>query len=144
MLKKELWMKQSSNKLNLIYLYRLPVIVLCLVIFWQSSYPGIISEPLFPFDDKVFHFASYALLAILTARDLIAEKPFRPLARIKVIAIFFACLFGLSDEIHQAFVTSRDASTGDFLADCAGSILGCLIYIEFFIRKNKRPVRNPL
>jgi len=144
MLKKELWMKQSSNKLNLIYLYRLPVIVLCLFIFWQSSYPGIISEPLFPFDDKVFHFAAYALLATLTARDLIAEKLFRSLTRIKIIAIFFACLFGLSDEIHQAFVASRDASAGDFLADCAGSILGCLIYIEFFIRKNKRQVRKPL
>ena len=127
-------MKQSSNKLNQIYLYRLPVIVLCLVIFWQSSYPGIISEPLFPFDDKVFHFAAYALLAVLTARDLIAEKPFQPLTRIKIIAIFFACLFGLSDEIHQSFVPSRSASAGDFIADCTGSIVGCFFYLNIIFR----------
>lgn len=137
-------MRQSYNKLNLIYLYRLPVIVLCIFIFWQSSYPGIILEPLFPFDDKVFHFAAYALLAILTARDLIAENPFWHFTKIKIIAILFACLFGLSDEIHQAFVASRDASVGDFLADCAGSILGCLIYLEVFICKNKRPAKKPL
>jgi len=137
-------MRQSYNKLNRIYLYRLPVIILCLFIFWQSSYPGIISEPLFPFDDKVFHFAAYALLAILTARDLIAEKPFWHFTKIKIIAIFFSCLFGLSDEFHQAFVASRDASAGDFLADCAGSILGCHIYLEFLIRKNKKRVKKPL
>ena len=131
-------MRQFSNRLNLIYLYRLPVIGLCLLIFWQSSYPGIISEPLFPFDDKVLHFGAYALLAFLTARDLTAEKSFWSLPKIKIIAITFSCLFGLSDEIHQAFVPSRDASAGDFLADCAGSIFGCLFYLEVFIRKNRR------
>ena len=128
-------MKQSYSKLNLIYLYRLPVIVLCLFIFWQSSYPVIISEPLFPYDDKVLHFAVYALLAMLAARDLTAEKPFWSLAKIKTTAILFACLFGLSDEIHQAFVPSRCASAGDFLADCAGSISGCFFYLNFLSPK---------
>ncbi|MDA3791687.1 MAG: VanZ family protein [Desulfobacula sp.] len=137
-------MRQSSSKLNLIYLYRLPVIGLCLFIFWQSSYPGIISEPLFPYDDKVLHFGAWALLAFLTARDLTAEKPFWSLTKIKIIAILFACLFGLSDEIHQAFVPSRCASAGDFLADCAGSIFGCLFYLDVFIRKNRRPSSKSL
>jgi len=132
-------MRQFYSRLNLIYLYRLPVIGLCLFIFWQSSYPTIISAPLFPFDDKVLHFGAYALLAFLTARDLFAEKPFWSLTKIKIIAIAFACLFGLSDEIHQAFIPSRDASIGDFLADCAGSILGCFFYLEVFISKNRRP-----
>lgn len=132
-------MRQLSSRLNLIYLYRLPVIGFCLFIFWQSSYAGIISAPLFPYDDKVLHFCAYALLAFLTTRNLIAEKPYWSLAKIKIIAIVFACLFGLSDEIHQAFVPSRSASAGDFLADCAGSIFGCLFYLDVFIRKNRRP-----
>ncbi|MBU0464727.1 MAG: VanZ family protein [Proteobacteria bacterium] len=132
-------MRQSSKRLNLIYLYRLPVIVLCLFIFWQSSYPSIISAPLFPYDDKVLHFGAWALLASLFARDLTAEKPLWPLTKIKIITIVFACLFGLSDEIHQAFVPSRSASVGDVLADCAGSIFGCFFYFEIFIRKNRSP-----
>ena len=130
-------MRQSSSKLALIIYYRLPVIALCTFIFWQSSYPGIISEPLFPHDDKIFHFGVYALLAILTARALKVEKPFWSLTKIKIIAILFACLYGLSDEIHQAFVPSRCASIHDFLADCAGSIFGCLFYLNFLSRKNK-------
>ena len=128
-------MRQSSNKLNLILFYRLPVIALCLFIFWQSSYPGIISEPLFPHDDKVLHFGAYALLAILTARNLKAEKPFWSPIKIKIIVILFASLYGLSDEIHQAFVPSRYASAYDFLADCTGSIAGCLFYMNFLSRK---------
>ena len=128
-------MRQSSNKLTLILYYRLPVIALCTFIFWQSSYPGIISEPLFPYDDKVIHFVNYALLAILTARDLTAEKPFWSLTKIKIIAILFSCLFGLSDEIHQAFVSTRCASIYDVLANCAGRIAGCFFYLNFLSRK---------
>ena len=129
-------MKKSSNLLNLIVFYRLPVISLCLLIFWQSSYPGIISKPLFSNADKVLHFGAYALLAILTARDLTVVKPFWSPLKIKIITILFACLFGLSDEIHQAFVPFRDASSYDFLADCAGSITGCFFYLNFLSRKN--------
>jgi len=130
-------MNHSSNKFTLTFYYRLPVIALCTFIFWQSSYPGIISEPLFPYDDKVLHFGAYALLAILTARVLKMEKPFWSPVKIKTIAIVFACLYGLSDEIHQAFVPSRCASISDFLADCAGSIFGCLFYLNFFPHKNE-------
>ena len=130
-------MRQSSNKLTLILCYRLPVIALCTFIFWQSSYPGIISEPLFPYDDKVIHFVIYALLAALTARNLTAEKPFWSLTKIKICAILFACLFGLSDEFHQAFVPSRCASAYDFFADCAGSIAGCFFYLNFLSRKDE-------
>ncbi|WP_457553653.1 VanZ family protein [Desulfobacula sp.] len=128
-------MRQSSNRLNLFFLYRLPVIILCLFIFWQSSYPSIISMPLFPYDDKVLHFVVYALLSFLAARNLAAEKPFWTPAKIQFLSIFLICLFGLSDEIHQAFVSSRCASAGDFIADCAGSITGCLFYFNFLYRK---------
>jgi VanZ family protein len=128
-------MRKSFNTLNLVFCYRLPVIALCVFLFWQSSYPGIISQPLFPYDDKVFHFGAFALLAFLCARDLESEKPFWSDTKIKIIAVLFAALYGLSDEIHQAFVPSRCASAFDFLADCAGSIAGCLFYPGFLFRK---------
>ncbi|MEN8211433.1 MAG: VanZ family protein [Thermodesulfobacteriota bacterium] len=131
-------MRQFSNKLSLIVFYRLPVIALCSFIFWQSSYPGIISEPLFAYDDKIFHFGIYAILAILAARNLTVEKPLWSPAKIKTITILFACLYGVSDEIHQAFVTDRHASLWDLFADCAGSIAGCLFYINFVSKKTPR------
>ncbi len=136
-------MGQFSNKLSLIVFYRLPVIALSVFIFWQSSYPGMISEPLFAHDDKVFHFGIYAILAILAARNLAVEKPLWSPAKIKTIAILFACLYGVSDEIHQAFVTVRYASVWDLFADCAGSIAGCLFYMNFISKKSSRQ-RNHL
>ncbi|NOX34761.1 MAG: VanZ family protein [Deltaproteobacteria bacterium] len=126
---------QSSKKLSQILYCRLPVIALCIFIFWQSSYPGIISQPLFPYDDKVLHFGVYALLSILCVRDLIAEKPFWSPLKIKIAAVLFASLYGLSDEIHQAFVLSRCASVYDFLADVAGSMAGLAFYLNFISRK---------
>ena len=128
-------MRQFSNKLSLNLFYRLPVIALSVFIFWQSSYPGMISEPLFAHDDKVFHFGIYAILAILAARNLTVEKPLWSPAKIKTIAILFACLYGMSDEIHQAFVPERYASAWDLFADCAGSIAGCFFYMHFIYKK---------
>ena len=131
-------MRQSSNKLFLNFFYRLPVIALSVFIFWQSSYPGIISEPLFPHDDKFFHFGIYALLALLVARAVKKERPMWVSGKISLITILFVSVFGLSDEFHQAFVPERFASALDFLADCAGSIAGCLFYINFVSKKTPR------
>lgn len=115
--------------------YRLPVIALCAFIFWQSSYPGIISQPLFPHDDKVMHFGVYTLLALLVARAVQKEKPLWSSGKIKIITILFVTAFGLSDELHQAFVPQRSASVFDFLADCAGAVAGCLFYTNFISKK---------
>ena len=122
--------------MSLIFFYRLPVIALCAFIFWQSSFPGIISQPLFPYDDKVMHFGIYAFLALLVARAVQKEKPLWSPGKIKIITILFVSLFGLSDEIHQAFVPERFASVLDFLADCAGAVAGCLFYTNFKLKKN--------
>jgi len=106
--------------------YRLPVIGLCMVIFWQSCFSSPISAPLFPQDDKVMHFLVYALLAFLTVRDLNREKPSWPLRKIIWAAILFSAVYGLSDELHQALVPARCASFADLLADSAGSCFGAL------------------
>lgn len=124
-------MKQFSDTFYIITLYRLPVIAFILFIFWQSSGPGMITQPLFPHFDKVLHFGAYALLAFLAARNLKKERPLWPAVKIKIIAIIFAGLFGLSDEIHQSFIPLRDASLWDFIADCAGSIAGAFFYMNF-------------
>ncbi|MFH2092936.1 MAG: VanZ family protein [Pseudomonadota bacterium] len=115
---------------NLI-VYRLPVIALCVAIFWQSSYSMSFVKPLFPHDDKVIHFILYAVLAMLTVRDLAHEKPAWSPGKTALIAIAFSMAYGLSDEIHQAFVPSRCASGLDFLADSFGSLAGTLVMTHY-------------
>lgn len=127
-------MRPSFKPVRLNACYRLPVVALCAFIFWQSSFPSVISHSFFAHQDKVLHFGAYALLAGLAARDLIVEKPFWSREKIKLSAIVFAAIYGFSDEIHQAFVPSRCASACDFMADLTGSITGCLVYLNFSSR----------
>lgn len=115
-------------KLNLYY--RLPLIGFCIFLFWQSSFPSLSSVPWFPHDDKLMHMGAYGFLAFLAARNLHQEKPFFNRTKLKIMAILFACLYGLSDEIHQAFVPERTASVWDFAADVLGSILGACFYFD--------------
>ncbi len=124
-------MSQFSNSLYLNIGYRLPVLGFCIFIFWQSSNSGLIEAPLFPYDDKVMHFLAYGLLSILALRDLQEEKPFWSTSKIRLIAVLFSSLYGLSDEVHQSFVPERFASIGDFIADCFGSIVGGISYQKF-------------
>lgn len=128
-------MRLSFKLLSRFFFYRLPVIALCVFIFWQSCYPGIMSEPLFPYDDKVLHFITYGLLAALAARSLHLDRPFWSPGKIKVAAILFAGAYGISDEVHQAFVPSRSASVADLIADCAGSVAGSVSYTAFLFRQ---------
>jgi VanZ family protein len=58
------------------------------------------------------------------------------------MAIVFASIYGLSDEIHQAFVPSRIASGWDFLADFLGSIWGPVCIWTFLAVKNESLYSN--
>ena len=111
--------------------YRLPLVVFCVFLFWQSSFSSPFSAPLFPHDDKLMHMGAYGFLAFLAARNLHQERPLFNRTKLRVLTILFACLYGLSDEIHQAFVIDRTASIWDFLADIFGSILGACFYFDF-------------
>ena len=52
-----------------------------------------------------------------------------------IAAITSSTLYGISDEIHQAFVPSRYAGAADALADAVGSVLGVFGY-HFFVNRN--------
>ncbi len=117
------------------FAYWLPVLGLCALIFWQSCFPSIATIPLFPHDDKVMHLGAYAVLALLFARALKQEKPLLPQRKLRLFAILFASFYGLSDEVHQAFVPLRHASMGDLAADFLGSFAGACFYLDFLHRK---------
>jgi hypothetical protein len=112
--------------------YWLPVIALCVIIFWQSSYATPDILPGWPYQDKALHAGVYGLLAALWARAFNTLQTFQGRRRLLLwTGIVLATLYGLSDEWHQSFVPARTADAADLLADFCGSIVGSWIYVRF-------------
>jgi len=122
----------SSVKKNL--LYRLPVLLYCMFIYWQSSSPSLDSLPAFPFSDKLLHLGAYAFLGVLVYRVLRKESLRLSKHQLIVLAILLSSLYGISDEIHQFFVPSRNADLFDAIADIAGSIIGVAVFSNLSAR----------
>jgi len=126
--------KDISYLKNFTY-YWLPVLVYCLIIFIQSSFPATEHIPEFDFSDKLLHAAVYAVLGILLYRAFNA-MPKRPsTVSLVILSILMTALYGASDEVHQYFVPSRNAEFLDFAADAAGGIIGVMVAVV--INKNK-------
>lgn len=113
---------------RLFWLYWFPLILYCLAIFIQSSYPSPHRLPSFPYGDKVMHFAAYGIMGGLFSRALRATMPSRGAARIILFSALFTTLYGVGDEIHQLFVLSRTADQLDVLADCIGGTFGAVCF----------------
>lgn len=81
------------------------------------------------FARKGGHMFEYAILAGLLwrARRQPAKDDPRPWHwAAALFAWLVAALYALSDELHQHFVASRQASAGDVLLDSAGAALGLI------------------
>ena len=110
-------------------IFHLPAIAYAALIYYVSSLPDI-HPPSFGtgWDDKIYHFGEYAVFSFFI---YIALKYYRNgfiVRHIHFWSATIACLFAVSDEIHQYYVPGRDATYGDLLADC----LGC-IFIQIFL-----------
>lgn len=126
-------MKPSQKKVLLDWL---PVTALGVAIFVQACFPSPDFGPAFPMKDKLLHMAAYGLLAVLFGRACQATWPGRMSpAQLVVVSVLFATLYGLSDELHQAFVPTRQADGYDLLADFAGSILGAMACLPAMFRQ---------
>lgn len=112
--------------------YWLPVLIYCLIIFIQSSFPASEHVPDFDFSDKLLHVAAYAVLGLLLYRALNAMDKRIPPARLIALSIFLTILYGASDEIHQYFVPSRCAEFLDFAADAIGGVVGVIAAMVIF------------
>jgi VanZ family protein len=95
------------------------------LIFVISSFelevPGIRHVPL---RDKGIHFLEYAVLGWLCAAASSRTWPSASAWRTAAFAVFISALWGLSDEIHQAFVPGRSSEVADVIADLFGSMAG--------------------
>ncbi|MEO5957420.1 MAG: VanZ family protein [Nitrospiraceae bacterium] len=110
--------------------YWVPVALYAGVIFFLSaqSHPEdqLPSFLLKEVSDKVLHAVEYGILAVLCYRAFRwAAGP--ALARQAVVlAILTASVYGITDEVHQAFVPLRESSWQDWLADTIGSAIGAM------------------
>lgn len=93
-------------------------------IFWCSHQASVPMPESIPHLDKALHFLAYLGLAMALAHALAGGRRQRFLW-----AFVLAALYGISDEVHQAFVPGRDASALDWLADAAGAWTGAFVYL---------------
>jgi VanZ family protein len=93
------------------------------LIFYLSSLHNIPLPSLPRNFDKIIHMCAYIPLAYMFYLALrksgINKYTF-------VLALIFASIYGVTDELHQVIVPGRDASAGDLLADALGAFLGSL------------------
>lgn len=106
----------------------LPVILYAGLIFYLSSLPRIALPLEFPFLDKLLHIGEYAVLGFLLIRALKISLALGQINKLYLLVMVIAFLYGLTDELHQAFVPGRNVSFWDALSDGVGGLLGALIY----------------
>lgn len=81
------------------------------------------------------HIFEYALLGALV---LLAARAYHPAplpAAVLFAAWGCAALYGISDEIHQAFVPNRDANLLDAGFDAMGAAIGVWLVFEIITRR---------
>lgn len=92
-----------------------------------------------PFRDKGAHAIEYGGLAVLTAWGMAATVVPGAGLRLAVYNIALCSFWGLTDEIHQAYVPGRSPEGADVVADFIGATLGTLAYL--FVRRRRRSSR---
>ena len=103
-----------------------PVCAYAALIFYVSSQSHPEEQVPFVtfFSDKVVHAVEYALLGALCCRAFQANQREAWRRQAILLAIVLTSLYGISDEIHQAFVPFRESSVFDWIADTVGAAVG--------------------
>ncbi len=78
----------------------------------------------FPLRDKGIHMLEYGALGFLLAHATLRTWPRHARLRTGALAVLITVLWGVLDEIHQAFVPGRSPETLDLVADAVGAALG--------------------
>lgn len=115
-----------------------------MAIIWIASSFETPSFPtsLFPLRDKGVHVVEYGVLGFLVAHACLRTFTRRPRLRVALFAILAGLLWGVLDEIHQAFVPGRSADLLDIAADSVGVTLGTLLRVLAH-RTPLRPRESP-
>jgi VanZ family protein len=110
--------------------YWVPVLAYAAVIFYLSSLPhpedDLPDFLLKKLSDKFLHLVEYAVLGLLCYRALRWTAGPSMARRAVMITIIAVSFYGMTDEVHQAFVPFRESSWLDWVADTVGGALGAI------------------
>ena len=98
-----------------------PVALYMAALFYLSSQPTLPAASLTP--DWTQHGVAYAGLALVALRAVTGARWSAVGGRTIVLAWVIAAVYGVSDEIHQAFVPTRAPDVRDVVADSVGAAL---------------------
>ena len=104
-------------------IFYLPLILYLALVFYMSSGP-VTSLVLRSIKDYILHGTEYCGLYLLVFRAIHEGLESKPGRGGYWLAAVLTVLYGISDEFHQSFVPTRDASFWDVMADAAGAMLG--------------------
>ncbi|MBI2423778.1 MAG: VanZ family protein [Candidatus Hydrogenedentes bacterium] len=123
--------------------YLLLIFLYCGFIFWLSSQSRI-PDPIlyFPGKDKVAHLALYTGLGFLISWGRLRSRPDAGWATLYLVPVLFVGLYGLSDEIHQRYVSNRNFDLFDLAADVVGGLLAQVILYMTVIRRARNSGRE--
>lgn len=76
--------------------------------------------------DKILHAVEYGILSLLCYRAFRWAAGPAAARHAVLLAMATASVYGLTDEVHQAFVPLRDASWQDWLADTVGAAVAAV------------------
>ncbi len=99
-----------------------PPVAWAAAIFVASSISLPPRPPAYPLEDKVIHLLIYLVLALLLFRAFRQDRR-QPARQAALLAFLLAAGYGITDELHQAFVAQRHCDALDWLADAAGAAL---------------------
>ncbi len=109
--------------------YWSPLIAYAALIFAQSHFPSPQMPTLFTVSDKLLHLAAYVVMGILCFRAFRSRWPRARPGTLTWASAAASALYGLTDELHQAFIPGRSADTLDWAADALGGLLGAALFL---------------
>ena len=112
--------------------YWVPTVLWMGVIFFLSSLPEAATPGRDILPDKVCHAGEYFILAFLILFALQRTTRMR-FSTSFWITLGCGLIYGLSDEIHQLYVPTRQCDVGDLAADVCGVVL--LFFILWVIQR---------
>lgn len=108
-----------------------PVFLFAMFIFIMSSISSTEGNDPFPHFDKVAHFMVYGVLALLIFRAFSRTMGSNKFLLIAILTVLLTVGYGLSDELHQSFVPTRDSDVKDIAADGIGAMAAMtIVYIR--------------
>ncbi len=111
------------------------------IIFTLSSIPNPPGPRVTELRSILAHLVEYAIFGFL-ALNVIARTRGAASLRVAFAAWLLTVAYGISDEVHQAFVPNRHASLLDVAVDAAGGALGVVASAHWL--RHRLPAAQPI